>query len=316
MRPRITVVVYDQLSLFEYGCVVEVFALPRPELDVPWYEFSACAAEPGPLRSTAGVTVTATHDLTLLERADTIIVPGWRDPNETPPAALLEKIRAAVERGARVCSICSGAFVLAWAGVLNDHVATTHWRLVDQLAKLFPRVSVEANVLYVDAGSVLTSAGSAAGIDMMLHMVRSDYGPRVASTVARRLVVPAHREGAEAQFIHSPVMAGDSTRLAQLMAWIRANLAAAHTVQSLAERASMSSRTLQRQFQQVTGLSPLDWITRERVLAAKQLLEQTAEPLKVVAAQSGFASQESFRRHFRRLLRSSPAIYRRSFQTA
>ena len=178
--PLVVALAYDQLCTFEFGCVVEVFALARPELEVDWYRFAVCSSEPGQVQAAGGIKVEVPYTLALLDRADTIVIPGWRDPDEIPPEPLLRKIRAAHARGARLCSICSGVFVLAWAGVLDGRTATTHWRLTDRLAANFPKINVEPNALYVDEGQILTSAGSASGLDMMLHLVRKDHGSRVA----------------------------------------------------------------------------------------------------------------------------------------
>lgn len=304
---------YDRLCTFEFGCTVELFALDRPELGVPWYEFAVCAAEPGPIRAAGGISVLAPFTLELLERADTIVIPGWRDADEAPPAALLDKLRAAYRRGARLCSICSGVFVLAAAGVLDGKRVTTHWRYAALLAQRYPSIEVEADALYVDAGKIITSAGSAAGLDMLLHLVRRDYGAKVGNLVAQRLVVAPHREGGQAQFVPRPMAHADGGRLAKLMDWLRAHVAQPHTLASMADRAAMSTRTLQRQFQETTGLGPIDWLIRERVAIAKDLLEVADTPLAQVAELAGFGSEESLRRHFRRLVATSPGAYRQRF---
>lgn len=304
---------YDRLCTFEFGCTVELFALDRPELGVPWYEFAVCAAEPGPIRAAGGISVLAPFTLELLERADTIVIPGWRDADEAPPAALLDKLRAAYRRGARLCSICSGVFVLAAAGVLDGKRVTTHWRYAALLAQRYPSIEVEADALYVDAGQIITSAGSAAGLDMLLHLVRRDYGAKVGNLVAQRLVVAPHRDGGQAQFVPRPMAHADGGRLAKLMDWLRAHVAQPHTLASMADRAAMSTRTLQRQFQETTGLGPIDWLIRERVAIAKDLLEVADTPLAQVAELAGFGSEESLRRHFRRLVATSPGAYRQRF---
>lgn len=316
MAHLVAAVAYDGLCTFEFGCVAELFALERPELGVPWYRFAVCAAERGPLRATGGIRVTAPHSLALLKRADTIVVPGWRDADEPPPASLVAALRAAHARGARLASICSGVFVLAAAGVLDGRSATTHWRYVERLAQRHPRVQVVPNALYVDEGQVLTSAGSAAGLDMLVHLVRRDYGPKVANQVAQRLVIPPHRDGDQAQYVPRPVAAapGDGAgRLARLLDWLRANLAASHTVASLSRRASMSPRTLLRRFREATGRAPHEWLVRERVAAAREMLEAGRLPLGRVAERAGFGSTESFRRHFRLVVGTPPAAYRRRF---
>jgi AraC family transcriptional regulator, transcriptional activator FtrA len=310
----VAALVYDRLCTFEFGCVTELFALERPELGVDWYRFAVCAVEPGPIRAAGGIVIAAPYRLKMLERASTIVVPGWRDPDERPPEALLKKIRAAVGRGARVASICSGVFVLAAAGVLDGKTVTTHWRYADKLQQRYPQLRVKPDALYVDEGQVITSAGSAAGLDMLLHLVRRDYGSAIANRVAQRLVVPPHREGGQAQFVPRPMPHDESGRLARLIDYVRANPAHAHTLKSLAARAAMSPRTLQRQFRDATGMAPYDWLIRERVAIARELLESPAGlPMSRVAEMAGFGSEESLRRHFRRIALTSPGAYRKKF---
>jgi AraC family transcriptional activator FtrA len=228
----------------------------------------------------------------------------------------VEAIRAAYQRGARLCSICSGVFVLAAAGVLDGKRATTHWRYTDRLAKRHPKIIVQADDLYVDAGQVITSAGSAAGIDMLLHLVRRDYGARIGNLVAQRLVVAPHREGGQAQFLPRPMAHDEQGRLSRLMEWLRSNPSLPHTVASMAQRAAMSPRTLQRQFQEATGMGAVEWLIHERVALAKDLLETADIPLAQVAERAGFGSEESLRHHFRRLAATSPGAYRRQFAGA
>lgn len=305
---------YDRLCTFEFGCVTELFALERPELDVGWYRFAVCASEPGPIRAAGGITVVAPYTLKLLDRADTIVIPGWRDADELPPEPLLKKIRAAYERGARLCSICSGVFVLAASGVLDGKSVTTHWRYADKLQQRYPQLHVQPDALYVDEGQIITSAGSAAGLDMLLHLVRRDHGSAIANRVAQRLVVPPHREGGQAQFVPRPMPQDEGGRLAKLMDWVRRHPALPHTLRSLAERAAMSPRTLQRQFHDATGMAPYEWLVRERVAIARELLEAPAPlPMARVAELAGFGSEESLRRHFRRIALTSPGAYRKKF---
>ena len=316
LNPRshlVVAVVYDRLCTFEFGCTTEFFALERPELDVPWYRFDVCSAEPGEVRAQGGIHIRARKGLRLLDRADTIVIPGWRDADEKPPASLAKKIQSAYARGARICSICSGVFVLAEAGILDRKRATTHWRYVDRLASRYPAISVEPQALYVDEGQILTSAGSAAGLDMFLHLVRRDYGAAVANSVAQRLVIPAHREGGQAQYLPRPVPKDERGRIGSVMQHVRVNLAAPHTISALASRASMSPRSLQRHFRDTVGMSPHEWVTRERVARAKELLESGDARLSTIAAQTGFDSIESFRRHFRRIAGTSPSAYRSQF---
>ncbi|MYM22939.1 transcriptional regulator FtrA [Duganella sp. FT135W] len=304
---------YDQLCTFEFGCTVELFALERPELGVHWYDFAVCAVEEGPIRAAGGITVQAPYTPELLALADTIIIPGWRDADELPPPQLLEWIRAAHARGARLCSICSGVFVLAAAGVLDGQRATTHWHYAERLARRYPQIDVQSDDLYVDNGQVITAAGSAAGLDMLLHLVRRDYGAKVGNMVAQRLVVAPHREGGQAQFLPRPMAQGEQGRLSKLMDWLRSHPERPHTVASMAERAAMSPRTLQRQFQQATGFGPIEWLIRERVAIVKEMLEQPDVPLTQIAERAGFGSEESLRHHFRRLAATTPGAYRKRF---
>ncbi|AFI68975.1 MULTISPECIES: transcriptional regulator FtrA [Burkholderia] len=315
MHPHLVVALaYDRLCTFEFGCVVELFALPRPELGVDWYRFAVCASEPGPVRAAGGIKVQAPYRLALMDRADTIVIPGWRDPDETPPEPLLKKLRAAHRRGARLCSICSGVFVLAAAGVLDGATVTTHWRYAERLQARYPALRVNPDALYVDAGRIVTSAGSAAGLDMLMHLVRRDHGSAIANRVAQRLVLPPHRDGGQAQFVPRPLPSVGGDRLAKLIDWMRAHAGQPHTLASLAARAAMSPRTLQRQFRDATGLGPYEWLIRERVGLAKEMIERDpALPVARVAALAGFGSEESLRRHFRRIAATSPAAYRRSF---
>ncbi|ARK85370.1 transcriptional regulator FtrA [Burkholderia pseudomallei] len=315
MHPHLVVALaYDRLCTFEFGCVVELFSLPRPELGVDWYRFAVCASEPGPVRAAGGIKVQAPYRLALMDRADTIVIPGWRDPDETPPEPLLKKLRAAHRRGARLCSICSGVFVLAAAGVLDGATVTTHWRYAERLQARYPALRVNPDALYVDAGRIVTSAGSAAGLDMLMHLVRRDHGSAIANRVAQRLVLPPHRDGGQAQFVPRPLPSVGGDRLAKLIDWMRAHAGQPHTLASLAARAAMSPRTLQRQFRDATGLGPYEWLIRERVGLAKEMIERDpALPVARVAALAGFGSEESLRRHFRRIAATSPAAYRRSF---
>lgn len=315
MHPHLVVALaYDRLCTVEFGCAVELFALPRPELGVDWYRFAVCASEPGPVRAAGGIKVQAPYRLALMDRADTIVIPGWRDPDETPPEPLLKKLRAAHRRGARLCSICSGVFVLAAAGVLDGATVTTHWRYAERLRARYPALRVNPDALYVDAGRIVTSAGSAAGLDMLMHLVRRDHGSAIANRVAQRLVLPPHRDGGQAQFVPRPLPSVGGDRLAKLIDWMRAHAGQPHTLASLAARAAMSPRTLQRQFRDATGLGPYEWLIRERVGLAKEMIERDpALPVARVAALAGFGSEESLRRHFRRIAATSPAAYRRSF---
>ncbi len=312
-HPHSTVValVYDGLCTFEFGCAYEIFGLPRPELDRPWYRFEICAVEHGPLRAAGGLTIQAPCNLNLIEQADTVIVPGWRRPDAPVSPLLLAALGRVIERGGRLASICSGAFLLAAAGVLDGRRATTHWRYADALARRFPRIKVDADVLYVDEGRVLTSAGSAAGLDLCLHMVRCDHGAAVANSVARRLVLAPHREGGQAQFVERPV--ATDARFSRLLEWLPAHLEADLCVADLARQAGMSMRNFQRRFRETTGSTPGAWLIRQRIARARQLMETTSLTVDEIAMHSGFGAAETLRHHFRRLVGTTPTAYRRTF---
>jgi AraC family transcriptional activator FtrA len=317
MPHHVAILAYDRLCTFEFGCAVELFALERPELDVAWYSYAVCGIEPGPLRAAGGLALQAPHGLDALEAADTIVIPGWRDPAEPPPPQLIAALRRAHARGARLCSICSGAFVLAHAGLLDGRKATTHWRYFDRLAAAFPTIAIEADALYVEDGNIVTSAGSAAGLDMLLHLVRSDFGADIANRVAQRLVIPAHRDGSQAQLVARPLPQAGTDPIAQTMDWIRENLRAGHTLASMAAQSRLGVRTFQRRFKDRTGQSPLDWLVRERVALAAQLLEtRPSLGIEAVADLAGLGSPESLRRHFRSHGLASPARYRRQHRQA
>jgi len=315
MPHHVAILAYDRLCTFEFGCAIELFALERPELEIAWYSYAVCAIEPGPLRAAGGLALQVPHGLDAIDAADTIIVPGWRDAGEAPPAQLTAALRRAHARGARLCSICSGAFVLAHAGLLDGRRATTHWRYFDRLAAAFPAVIIEADVLYVEDRGIVTSAGSAAGLDMLLHLVRSDFGADVANRVAQRLVIPAHRDGSQAQLVARPLPHAVTDPIARTMDWLRENLRGAHTLASMAQQAGMGVRTFQRRFKERTGSSPLDWLVHERVGLAAQLLESRPRlGIEAIADLAGLGSPESLRRHFRSSGLPSPARYRRHHQ--
>lgn len=252
----------------------------------------------------------------LLACADLIVVPGWRDHLEKPPAPLLRALAAAHRRGARLMSICSGAFVLAAAGVLDGRAATTHWRYAQAFRDRFPAIELRPDVLYVDEGNVITSAGSAAGIDACLHVVRQDYGADAANMVARTMVTPPHRDGTQAQFVPRPVASRDSSAVAPVMDWARKRLATPLRVTDLAQRAAMSQRSFLRHFTAQTGLGPKDWLRRERVATAQALLEQTGHVLERVAHDVGFGSVGAMRAAFRDIIGGSPTQHRKLFRTS
>jgi AraC family transcriptional regulator, transcriptional activator FtrA len=316
--PLVAVLAYDGLCTFEFGVAYEIFGLDRPEMGQGWYRYRLVAIEPGKLRVAGGLSVEADGDLGLLDDADLVIVPGWRGRDFPVPQALVLALQAAHQRGARLASLCSGVFVLAATGLLDGQRATTHWRYTDALAGRYPAIRIEPDVLYVDNGSILTAAGSAAGIDLCLHIVRRDFGPEAANRVARRLVVPPHRDGGQAQYIERPVpVSYESQRLGALIDWVRENIAEDQPLPALATRAGMSLRTFQRRFEEMTGLAPGAWIIRERVNRAREILEGSPNTsIEAVADLCGFRAPETLRYHFRNLTGVTPAAYRQRFALA
>lgn len=313
--PRVAVLAYDGLCTFEFGVACEVFGLPRPEAGPGWYRYAVCAAEPGPLRAAGGLTVAVEGGLEVMEEADLVVVPGWRAIDAAVPPDLVGALKAAHARGARLMSLCSGLVVLAATGLLDGRRATTHWRYADAIAAHHPAIALDPGVLYVDEGRILTAAGSAAGIDLCLHVVRGDFGLERANAVARRLVVPPHREGGQAQFIEAPVLRDhEAARLGPAIDAMRAGLHEDRPLAAMARLAGMSLRTFQRRFAAATGLPPGEWIIAERLRRAREMLERPgAVSLAQIAEASGFRSPAALRHHFRTRLGTSPAAYRRSF---
>jgi AraC family transcriptional regulator, transcriptional activator FtrA len=316
-NPLVIALVYDGLCAFEFSCAAEVFGLARPELGPDWYRFETCSKGRS-VRSQYGMRMTAANGLERLQSAGTIVIPGWEGIDVPVPPAILNALRKAHARGARLLSICSGAFVLAATGLLDGRRATTHWRYAEALQRRYPTVSVDANVLYVDEGSVLTSAGSAAGLDLCLHLVRRDYGSAIANQVARRLVIPPHRDGGQAQFLERPVegrerSARQPKSLSVLMDKIRKRPGESWRISELARLSAMSERTFMRRFRAATGLSPADWVTRTRVDVARELLEGTDLSIDHIAERCGLGTPTTLRHHFRKKVGVSPAQYRKGF---
>jgi AraC family transcriptional regulator, transcriptional activator FtrA len=308
------VLAFAGMAPFELSCAVEVFGLPRPELDRPWYALSVCAESPRPVPVVGGFALSTPNGLDVLAASDTVVVPGVPDVRGEVSSAVVDALNAAYQRGARIVSICSGAFALAAAGLLDGREATTHWRYADLLQRRYPAIHVTPDVLYVDNGRVLTSAGSAAGLDLLLHIVRGDHGAAVANAVARRLVLPPHREGGQAQFIEVGVRdVADGDGVARAMAWAMDNLSGPVTVADLAAQARMSERTFLRTFAKQTATSPIRWLIERRIQASLPLLEGGDAPIDQVAAAVGFDSAVTFRHHFGRLMRTSPSAYRKTF---
>lgn len=311
--PLVVALLYDGLCTFEFGIVAEIFGLSRPEMGTGWYRFASCAVDEGPMRAHGGLTVVADHGPEILAEADIIVVPGWKGADAPVPEALAEQLRAAHARGARLASICSGAFVLAATGLLAGGTATTHWRYADKLRERYPDVLVDDASLYRIHDRIHTSAGSAAGIDLLIEVVRQDFGAAAANSVARRLVMPAHRAGGQAQFLERPVGVREGTEIGPLLEEVRGSLGAEWTVARMAEEMGMSLRTFLRRFAEATGQSPGDWLADERVGEAKRLLTQGNPGMEDVAAAVGFGSAHTLRHHFRQKVGISPSEFRARF---
>lgn len=305
---------FDGMPLFEFSIAVELFGLERPEMGPDWYRFQVVNVEDGPCRTTAGLSLAATGPRAWLDTAGTLIIPGW--PLDKPISDdLVALIQRAYARGARIVTICSGAFVLATAGLLKGRRATTHWKYVEHVKCHWPEVELVPDVLYIDEGQILTSAGSAAGIDLCLHVIRRDFGPEAANKVARRLVVPPHRDGGQAQYIQRSVpIEYERNRLGPLLDYLRECLDQPHTVAQLARRAGMSERTFLRRFEEATGTTPAKWLMQVRLQTARDLLEATTDSIDLIAHTCGFGSAANFRHHFREQLSTTPTAYRQTFQ--
>jgi AraC family transcriptional regulator, transcriptional activator FtrA len=310
----VAALLHERVATFELGIVVEIFGLPRPEMGADWYRFVTVAEEPRPLRATGGLQVSPEAGLEMLTQADTIVIPGWRTDGAPPTAAVKRALSAAYARGARLVSICSGAFLLAACGLLTGRRATTHWRYTDRLQALYPDVEVEPDVLYVDEEQVLTSAGSAAGVDLMLHIVRKDFGARAANEIARRMVMAPHRAGGQAQFIERPVPTHAHDRLGALLEAVRRRPAERWTIARMARRVAMSQRTFIRRFHESTGMRPGEWVIAARLEVARYLLESTAADLDEISRSSGFGNPAALRHHLRRRVGLTPSAYRASFK--
>ena len=313
----VAVVAFDGISPFHLSVPCLVFGEDRGALGVPPFRLLVCATHKGRLRTSAGFDIEVAHDLAALRRAAIVIVPSWRDTAERPPAPLLAALQRAHRRGAQIVGLCLGAFVLADAGLLDGRGATTHWNYADAFASRYPTVRLDPDVLYVDHGDVLTSAGTAASLDCCLHLLRQRCGAEVANRVARRLVVAPHREGGQAQFIEQPLpVAQRGDKLQALLDWVLQHLDEPHSVDSLATRVAMSRRTFTRRFRQTTGTTLLQWLLSQRLARARRLLETTDRAVEWVALEAGFGSAVSLRQHFAASLGTSPTRYRAQFQAS
>ncbi len=308
----VAAVVPDGAPMFEVGVVCEVFGLKRSELADPWYDLLLCGVGGTSVRTQAGFVLEAPHPLTALRTADTVVVcPG--DDRAADPE-LLAELRAAHRRGARIASICTGAFTLAEAGLLDGRRATTHWMHAADLANRYPQIEVQPDVLYVEDGGIYTSAGTASGVDLCLHLVRLDHGAEVANALARRMVVPPHRDGGQAQYVQAPLPRHHDDGIGPLLDWALEHLADPLSLDDLAQRGNMSTRTLARRFHDATGNTPLQWLHLQRIRRVQQLLESTDLPIEQVASRSGFGTAANLRQHFARTVGVSPQRYRRTFR--
>lgn len=315
MISNVAVVAYDGVSPFELGVLCESWGMPRPEQNLPSFDFAVCGPRTGPVFTTSGFSINVDHDLDRLVQADLVGIPAVPRDKSVPPS-VVEALRAAHDRGARLLSVCSGAFALGEAGLLDGRRCTTHWMYTQDLAERFPRAEVVPEVLYVDEDPIITSAGTAAGLDACLHLWRKEFGARTASMVARRMVVPPQRDGGQAQFIATAVPDCDAETLGPILAWITEHLDEPLGVEQLADHAAMSPRTFARRFRAETGATPHAWITHQRVLRAEELLEHSDRSVDQVAADVGFGNAATLRLHFGRARSVSPQAYRRMFRSA
>ncbi|NGN45279.1 helix-turn-helix domain-containing protein [Mesorhizobium sp. CGMCC 1.15528] len=312
--PVVATIAFDDISPFHLSVPCLVFGEDRTEFDLPRFDFRVCAIEPGPINTGAGLTLLAPHGLEGLDGADIVIVPSWKNLDDPVPQPFIDALRAAHARGALIVGLCLGTFAVAAAGLLSGKRATTHWAYADQLATLHPDITVDPEVLYVDNGDVVTSAGVAAGLDCCLHIMRARYGAEAALRLARRIVLSPHRQGGQAQFIEKPVAKAPATdRFMQALDGVRSSLDEAHSLDRVADDAGLTRRTFTRRFQKTLGTSFGDWLTDQRVTLAQRLLESTEKSIDAIAFEAGFGSATSLRQHFAARLKTSPAQYRREF---
>lgn len=313
MLKKVVCLVLPGTAPFEFGVVCEVFGIDRSAMGGPAFEFHVATADPGPVMTSLGFTMTIENDLSIAADADLVAVPAHMIDTDVVDERYLEVVRAAAARGAWVLSVCSGAFVLAQAGILDGRRATTHWMHADRLARRYPKIDVDPDVLFVQDGRIVTGAGTAAGIDAALHIVRVEHGAAAANVVARRMVVPPQRDGGQSQYIPSPVPERRADSFAEVTQWMLEHLAEDLTVDQLARKALMSSRTFARRFRADLGTTPAAWLNRQRILRAQQLLEQTDDGLEQIAQLAGFGTAAVMRHHFLKVLQTTPTAYRRAF---
>ncbi|MGI9823150.1 GlxA family transcriptional regulator [Agromyces sp. Marseille-Q5079] len=312
MLNSIACIALPQMAPFEFGVICEVFGIDRSAQGGPTFDYHVVAADPGPISTKMGFEVVVHENLDFAYEADLVAVPASLVGSE-PDERVLDVIRHAVDRGAWVLSVCSGAFTLGHAGVLDGRKATTHWMYTDLMSEMFPGTEVDPDVLFVQDGKIVTGAGTAAGIDAALHIVRTELGAGAANIVARRMVVPPQRDGGQSQFILSPVPECHSDSFATITAWMLEHLDEDLTVDLLARKALMSPRTFARRFRAETGTTPNAWLNRQRLLRAQQLLEETSLSLEEIARETGFGAAAVMRHHFVKVLQTTPTAYRRLF---
>ena len=312
---QVVIVVYDGLCTFEFGCAFEVFGLSRPEMGPNWYRCRTAAADSGPIRGAGGLRIEPDGGLELLDDADTIVLPGWRAADAAAPQPLIAALRQANAAKTQNLVDLRRDVVLAQAGLLVGKRATTHWRHIEKLTANYPEIIVEQQALYVDEGTILTSAGSAAGLDLCIHIVRKDFGAKAANSVARRLVVAAHRDGGQTQFIRRSLPPPSGARLSALLDTIRARIGEAWTIERMAAQARLSVRSLQRHVREATGMAPGAWLQNERLAHARDLLEETTLSVEAIATHVGFGTATNFRQHFKAATGLSPTLYRTGFRT-
>ena len=316
MLRNVAVIALPDIAVFELGVLCELFGYDRTAEGLPGYDFAVCSIDGAPVASRAGFDVAVKHDLSRVEAADLVVVAPYDDPAFEPPSEVLAALRRAHDRGAWVMSVCTGAFALGAAGLLDGRRCTTHWLHAARLARLHPAAIVDPDVLYVQDGRVLTSAGTAASIDAGLHLIRQEHSTAVATMLARRMVVPPHRDGGQAQYIETPLQAVECATLQPVLTAVIETLDRPHTVETMAELAHMAPRTYARRFRDETGATPHDWLTNQRLLLARRLLEDTGLGVDTVAARAGFGSAATLRHHFAQRLSTTPQAYRGTFRSS
>lgn len=314
---RIAVIVFDGISAFHLSVPCTVFGEDLDRIGARPYDVVVCAENPGPIKTMSGFTIAVEHDLSVVASADTVIVPSWFDPNQRPSEALLQSVRDAHARGARIVGLCLGAFVLAEAGLLDGRTACTHWVWADTFSAMFPGVTLASDVLYRDDGDIVTSAGTAAAIDCCLHLLRTDQGAEVANRIARRMVTAPHRSGGQAQFVEQPLPSRrEADPVADTLEWALHHLADPIGLDRMAEHAMTSRRSFSRNFRRATGTSVTCWLLTHRLALAQRLLETTPDDLEQVARSAGFGSSSTLRQHFATAFSISPSGYRKQFSSS